>query len=44
MKLTDDYELKRELVRLVKLVNGTLAIGYIAVAVYGIVQLIGLFV
>tara|TARA_R110000822_G_scaffold58665_2_gene146634 strand:- start:328 stop:462 length:135 start_codon:yes stop_codon:yes gene_type:complete len=44
MKITDDYAIKQELVRLLKLVNGTIGIGYIALAVYGLVKIIEVFV
>ena len=44
VKMPEDMLIKQEILRMMKLINGGISIAYIALAVYGLVKLIGVFV
>ena len=41
MKMSEEMELLRHKITFYKLVNGSITIGYIALAIWGIIKLIG---
>lgn len=43
MKMSDEYELTKVRIQFYKLVNGSITIGYIALAVWALVKLVEMF-